>query len=53
MPHDNYSLIPQAREPRVLLLNGPAGWTLPQHNAEDVSEINASMKAQLGCVCHS
>ncbi|MBV9617554.1 MAG: phosphotransferase [Ktedonobacteraceae bacterium] len=49
MPHDNYGLIPHTREPRVLLLRNPGGWTLPQHQAEDVSEINTSMKAQLGC----
>jgi len=49
MFHDNYSLIPHAREPRVLLLKGSAGWTLPQHSADDASEINTSMKAQLGC----
>jgi hypothetical protein len=49
MPHDNYALIPPSKEPAVLLLKSTAGWTLPQHDAEDAAEINASIKAQLGC----
>ncbi len=49
MPHDNYALIPHTKEPAVLLLKGTAGWTLPQHDAEDVSDINVAIKAQLGC----
>ena len=48
MPHDNYALIPHNREPTVLLLKSTDGWTLPQHDAEDVSEINAAMRAQFG-----
>jgi hypothetical protein len=48
MPHDNYALISQAREPAVLLLQSRAGWTLPQHNATDAPDINAAIKAQLG-----
>ena len=49
MAHDNYALIPHPIEPTVLLLNNIAGWTLPQHSAEDASGINAAMKEQLGC----
>ncbi len=48
MPHDNYALIPHPIEPAVLLLNNIAGWTLPQHGAEDASDINSAMKEQLG-----
>jgi hypothetical protein len=48
MSHDNYALISHVSEPRVLLVKGSAGWTLPQHGAEDAADINAAMKAQLG-----
>lgn len=49
MSHDNYALIPYTQEPAVLLLKSPAGWTLPQHDAKDASDINAAIKVLLGC----
>ncbi len=49
MSDDNYALIPHVKEPKVLLLKSRVGWTLPQHNTNDASKINAAMKALLGC----
>ncbi|GCE08248.1 phosphotransferase [Dictyobacter aurantiacus] len=49
MPHDNYGLILHSSEPRVLLLKGDSGWTLPRHATDEVTEINAAMKEQTGC----
>jgi hypothetical protein len=47
-PYDNYCIIPHPREPRLLLLQGADGWTLPGHAETEPAEIAAAMRALLG-----
>ncbi len=45
--HDNYCLIPHARDSCVLLCETEAGWTLPRHAETDVPKINRAMRKLL------
>ena len=46
--NDNYSIIPDSSQARVLLLREENGWSLPRHQATMAAEINEAMLAQLG-----
>lgn len=48
--NDNYSIIPHAHAPLVLLLKAEQEWTLPRHSANAALKINQAMHEQFGLV---
>jgi hypothetical protein len=47
-PYDNAAIIAQPHEPRLLLLSGEDGWTLPRFDATEPPAITQAMRERLG-----